>query len=584
MVDTNENTWLQIGQDLYDSQFGQTGWAVEITSDGTRIAVTHVLADSPDENGNNLNDNGTVNVYDLSGSGTNASWVQVGGDLNGSKNNASFGHSVAFSNNGNRLVISEPNFDSNSINNCGRAMVFDLSGSGTNASWVQVGGDIIGNNEGDHTGTSLAISGIGNRILIGSHTANGINTQYGFPYPIDNSGLVRVFDLSGSGTNASWVQVGADIYGENAGDNFGLSTDMSYDGNTIIAGAGSHGTNKQGQARIFEWNGIAWTQLGEKIEGLNEDELLGRCVRIVPDGNRIAVSKPHANSEAGAVQIYDLSGSGTNASWVQVGGDINGENSEKLGWNTSMNSSGTRIVIGSPNFESTDELGNNITYAGKVQVYDLSGSGTNASWVQFGEDIIGESSFANTGYSLAMSADGTRFIFGAHTAHSTDENGTENQFTGHARVLGYENSEEEETTQQSGDICFPAGTPVQTDQGEIAIEKLTSENTIDGVNVVAVVHVYNECDYLVKINKHALGPNYPKKTTLVSRNHRVFVDKKGSDKSVPALALYNGKTITVVQREEHETIYNVLLPTYSKMTINGLVVETLHPKSIYARK
>ena len=138
--------------------------------------------------------------------------------------------------------------------------------------------------------------------------------------------------------------------------------------------------------------------------------------------------------------------------------------------------------------------------------------------------------------------------------------------------------------QQSGDICFPAGTPVQTDQGEIAIEKLTSENTIDGVNVVAVVPVYNECDYLVKINKHALGPNYPKKTTLVSRNHRVFVDKKGSDKSVPALALYNGKTVTVVQREEHETIYNVLLPTYSKMTINGLVVETLHPKSVYARK
>ena len=118
---------------------------------------------------------------------------------------------------------------------------------------------------------------------------------------------------------------------------------------------------------------------------------------------------------------------------------------------------------------------------------------------------------------------------------------------------------------------------------EIAIEKLTNENTIDGVNVVAVVPVYNECDYLVKINKHALGPNYPKKTTLVSRNHRVFLDKKG-DKSVPALALYNGKTITVVQREEHETIYNVLLPTYSKMTINGLVVETLHPKSVYARK
>ena len=118
-----------------------------------------------------------------------------------------------------------------------------------------------------------------------------------------------------------------------------------------------------------------------------------------------------------------------------------------------------------------------------------------------------------------------------------------------------------------------------------AIEKLTSENTINGVNVVAVVPVYNECDYLVKIKKHALGPNYPKKTTLISRNHRVYVNvKKKENKMVPALALYNGKTITAVRREEHETIYNVLLPTYSKMMINGLVVETLHPKNDYARK
>jgi hypothetical protein len=275
-------------------------------------------------------------------------------------------------------------------------------------------------------------------------------------------------------------------------------------------------------------------------------------------------------SASGHVRVYDLSG----GSWTQVGADIDGEAADDYsGWSVAMSADGSRIAIGA---FANDGSGNSLSASGHVRVYDLSGG----SWIQVGADIDGEAAGDQSGYSVAMSADGSRIAIGAI---ANDGSGNLFNDSGHVRVYRDISYQPEEETQQSGDICFPAGTPVRTDQGEIPIEKLTSENTIDGVNVVAVVPVYNECDYLVKINKHALGPNYPKKTTLISRNHRVYLNKK-REETIPALALYNGKTITVVQREIHETIYNVLLPTYSKMTINGLVVETLHPKSVYARK
>ena len=292
---------------------------------------------------------------------------------------------------------------------------------------------------------------------------------------------------------------------------------------------------------------------------LKQEHLL-QCLK---NGNRIIVGSPQYDilNFFGRVRVYEINGN----TWSQVGNSIDGIDQQTyLGKSVSISGDGNRILIGAPDWTRSNVQTEGY---GFIAIYDLSGN----TWTST-ELISGNYIEEQVGSSVSLSNNGNVIVFGALHQNSTD--------SGYVRAFQYQNNEETPT----GDICFPAGTPVQTDQGEIAIEKLTSENTIDGVNVVAVVPVYNECDYLVKINKHALGPNYPKKTTLVSRNHRVFVDKKGGDKSVPALTLYNGKTVTVVQREIHETIYNVLLPTYSKMTINGLVVETLHPKSVYAKK
>ena len=48
-----------------------------------------------------------------------------------------------------------------------------------------------------------------------------------------DSGHVRIYDFNGS----AWVQVGADINGESAGDNSGIRGSLSSDGSIVALGA-----------------------------------------------------------------------------------------------------------------------------------------------------------------------------------------------------------------------------------------------------------------------------------------------------------------------------------------------------------
>ena len=529
-------------------------------------------------------------------------------------------HSVSLSDDGNIIALGNPYYN----NENGRVRIFEKDPTNTTIQpigWTQKGLDIEGDFNGDKRfGWSVALSGSGEFIAVGAPHSNG-------NYGASKAGRIKVYQFNDS--NNSWDILLRQPYdlewipGANPNDEFGFSVSISKDG-SIVSGSSIEHNSTSGYAAVYERVNNNWVQLGNNITD-NTNTGAGHSIAISDNGNIIAVGEYLSDkngSNSGHVSIYQYNSN--SSSWEQLGNDIDGVAHDDLaGTSVALSGNGHIVAVG-----AHDHNGPAGADTGHVRIFQY----TNNTWSQLGNDIYGEAPGDRFGYSVNLSTDGT--ILSANSAFS-EVNGVE---TGHVYLFQYnsnsnswvqegdriyeENSSNNlalyegsalsgdgsvlafatkgstnvvnvhetlietsnTTSQQSGDICFPAGTPVQTDQGEIAIEKLTSENTIDGVNVVAVVPVYNECDYLVKINKHALGPNYPKKTTLVSRNHRVFVDKKGGDKSVPALALYNGKTVTVVQREEHETIYNVLLPTYSKMTINGLVVETLHPKSVYAKK
>ena len=126
--------------------------------------------------------------------------------------------------------------------------------------------------------------------------------------------------------------------------------------------------------------------------------------------------------------------------------------------------------------------------------------------------------------------------------------------------------------------CFPSGTPVQTDQGEIRIEKITEAHSIRGAPVLAVTRSIGHKS-IIQIPRSALYPNVPSQDTYCSLEHKIFHNRRMT------------KARDLVNKCEHVTkvpyaggsLFNVLLPTHSHMVVNNLIVETLHPRNAAAR-
>jgi hypothetical protein len=129
-------------------------------------------------------------------------------------------------------------------------------------------------------------------------------------------------------------------------------------------------------------------------------------------------------------------------------------------------------------------------------------------------------------------------------------------------------------------ICFPAGTLVLTDQGEVPINKInTSINTIHGKNIVAITESIPLDDFLICIEKNSLGDNIPNRNTVVSRHHKIVYNKKLIEAEDMIRYVPTIRKIPY----DRKKLYNVLMEDYSIMSINNLLVETLHPNNLLAK-
>src|SRR5690606_37155992 len=124
----------------------------------------------------------------------------------------------------------------------------------------------------DVFGGSVAMSADGKIIDVGA-THNDNNGS--------NAGHVRVYVNS----NGTWTQIGDDIEGEAAGDQFGQSIALSADGNIIAVGApyNSAGATNSGHVRVFENINGAWEQIGDAINGDNQFDKCGWSVDLSTD-------------------------------------------------------------------------------------------------------------------------------------------------------------------------------------------------------------------------------------------------------------------------------------------------------------
>ena len=124
-------------------------------------------------------------------------------------------------------------------------------------------------------------------------------------------------------------------------------------------------------------------------------------------------------------------------------------------------------------------------------------------------------------------------------------------------------------------ICFPADTPVNTDQGTVAIDKIdVSKHTIRGKRIVAITQTITHEKHIVCIKKDAFAKNVPSQDTLTTQNHCFFYNGN----MVKAKHLVNKLDNVVLVKYDGCILYNVLQDKHETMVINNLIAETFYPE------
>jgi hypothetical protein len=283
----NGSAWVQKGADLDgEAAVNAFGESVSLSSDGNIVAI------GADYNSGNGAYAGHVRVFSWDGS----AWIQKGIDIDGDVTWDQSGISVSLSSDGNIVAIGAIGNDDNGSNS-GQVKIYAWNGS----SWVQRGIDIDGEAADDGSGCSVSLSSDGNTVAIGAKNNDGNGP---------NAGHTRIYTWNGS----AWIQKGSDIDGEAAGDLSGFSVCLSSDGNIVAIGApynAGSGTN-DGHVRIYSWNGSTWIQMGADING--DNDYSGSSLFLGSQGNTVVIgAKNNSGIELGAgeVRVYELNAAAT---------------------------------------------------------------------------------------------------------------------------------------------------------------------------------------------------------------------------------------------------------------------------------
>jgi VCBS repeat-containing protein len=337
--------WVQRGDDIDGEAAGDySALSLSLSSDGQTLAIAAIFNDDDTVTGA-----GHVRVYRWHGGG----WDKLGTDINGEAKDDQSGWSVSLASDGRTVAIGAHRNDGEDPNSLrGHVRVYHWNGY-INV-WQQLGFDIDGEAAVDFSGSSVSLSSDGQTLAVGAIYNDDNGTS---------AGHVRVYRWSGS----AWVQRGVDIDGEAANDRAGQSVALSSDGQTLAIGANLNDGNglDAGHVRVYQWSGNAWVQLGADIDGEAASDESGRSVSLSSDGLTVAIGGPgFTGNDAipGQARVYQWNGSG----WFQLGVDIAGEKLGDLsGWSVSLSGDGQYLAVGAP---LNDRYGSD---AGTVRIFRL---------------------------------------------------------------------------------------------------------------------------------------------------------------------------------------------------------------------
>lgn len=338
------------------------------------------------------NTNGKVRVFQYS-AGT---YTQLGADFDGEVSSDLFGHSIALSADGTRIVIGASNNTNNGNLEAGKVYIYDFDGT----NWNLVGNTIGGGAVDAEIGIRVEMSANGNRVLVSSlrHT--------------NSNGLVRLYEFN-SGTN-TWDQLGSDIVGTLGNESLGRYTALAS-GGTIFSVCNRPSNQSLARVDVYEESGGVITLLQSLTTSESADLM---DTDIANNGKDIFFSKRGFISHF----KYDV----ISTSWLQVGSDIpvtaaQAGPTNMFGRSISVSEDAKMMIVGAP--VTFLFAGSGIPY---IQIYKYS-----TSWKAVGEPFYkNEQDFGNA---VLISNDKSSLAVGCF---SCSENGL--SLNGYAQTYQFE--------------------------------------------------------------------------------------------------------------------------------------------------
>jgi hypothetical protein len=254
--------------------------------------------------------------------------------------------------------------------------------------WVQLGESIKQTKRGGSFAYTLAISGDGLTVIVGSYTSSEFEKY---------AGKIQVFRFQ----NEKWEQIGDDIHGI-LNDEFGWAVDISFDGNIIAVSARKL---QIGFVRVFRYSSNKWIQMGGDLDTGKNNDFFGFALAVNNKGDVVIVGAIH--NDRGKVTTFEFK----DEKWVIKGDIIEGDNANS-GSSVSVNGEGNIIALNA---------------GGDIRVYKYE----NNNWKQMGNEIphTGSSTIIN------LSNDGFTFSLGMVSDVSYGKDG------GRTRVLEYDGND-----------------------------------------------------------------------------------------------------------------------------------------------
>ena len=313
-----------------------------------------------------------------------------------------------------------------------------------------------------------------------------------------------------------------------------------------------------------------------------------RSMLVQPNGNIVLAGTSYTTAPFPASQVlsYALArldgNNGTLDTSFGTGGTVITSviNLNLTGYSVAIQTDG-KIVLGGGYFNTVTSLNASFSLAR----YNVNGSldltfGINGNGLIL-EDIVPGTilpgSKQEIGFSVAIQTDGKILVGGSMGEFSDISDDVEFIL---ARYFGFPPFPPPPIPTPIVPICFPAGTPVTTDQGEINIELIDPDvHTIFNKKIVAITETIMLENNIVCFEKNSLGYNIPNKKTYISNYHGII----HNGKLIQANKFVGRLPGVYYKKYNNEILYNVLMEKHYIIKINNIRVETLNPLNFVAQ-